>query len=124
MLGMFAAASMIELCAIPPVRSASHCANAFATGMKVGFGRSGSCSVRSRTRPLRRRVARSAIALSSDCITSTMIVRFDHPRGFSVRVRRTGWRTPAAASLSGRVSGVPSPTSSVNSGEAPSPASP
>ena len=92
--------------------------------MKVGFGRSGSCSVLSRTRPLRPGRARSAIALSSDCMTSTMIVRFDQPRGLSVRASGTGWRTAAPASFSGRVSGVPSPTSSVNRPDTPSPASP
>ncbi len=54
---------MIELCAIPPVRLASHSVNAFATGMNVGFGRSGSCSVCSRTPPSGPRRARSAIAL-------------------------------------------------------------
>ena len=79
-VGMFATASVSPLCATPPVRSASHSANWFATGMNVGFGRSGSCSVRSRTPPRMLR-ARSAIALSSDCMTSTMIVRRDQPRG-------------------------------------------
>ena len=120
--GMFAAASMIELCAIPPVRSASHSANALATGMNVGFGRSGSCSVRSRTRPPRPLRARSAIALSSDCMTSTMIVRSDQPRGFIVRANFSGLRAAAPSSFSGRVSAVPSPVSSVKMLDIASPA--
>ena len=78
---MFISASVVELWAIPPVRFASHSAAALATGMKVGIGRSGSCSVCSRTSPERFRVGRSAIALSSVCITRTMIVRLDQLRG-------------------------------------------
>ena len=124
MVGMFATASMTELWAIPPVRSASHSANRLAIGMKVGFGRSGSCSVLRRTPPNRLRRARSAIALSSDCITSTMIVRCDQPRGRLRRARRTGWRAAAPSSFSGRVSRVPSPTRSVKSALMLSPASP
>ena len=57
-------------------------------------------------------------------MTSTMIVRPDQPRGLSVFASVRGWRTAAPASFSGRVIGVPSPVSSVNRPDTPSPASP
>ena len=75
--GMLNSASVTELCAIPPVRSANHSAAWLATGMKVGLGRSGSCSVCSQNEPNGPLRGRSAIALSSVCITSMMIVRRD-----------------------------------------------
>ncbi len=77
MVGTFSSASVIELWATPPVRLASHSAASLATGMKVGFGFSGSCSVCSQTLPERFSVGRRAIALSSVCITRRMIVRRD-----------------------------------------------
>jgi hypothetical protein len=46
-------------------------------------------------------------------MTSTMIVRRDQPRGSSSFRNVTGWRAAARASLSGRVTRVPSPTSTV-----------
>ena len=81
MVGTFMSASVIELWAIPPVRSAIHSAHSLATGMNVGLGFSGSCSVCRRTPPSSLRLGRSAIALSSVCITSRMIVRRDQPNG-------------------------------------------
>ena len=81
MFGTLKSASETLDWAIPPVRSASHSAATLATGMKVGLGRSGSCSVVRRTLPPGIIFGRSAIALSSVCITSTMIVRLDQPFG-------------------------------------------
>jgi hypothetical protein len=112
-VGMFISASVIELCAMPPVRSAIHSAAWLATGMNVGLGFSGSCSVWRRTPPNGVRRGRSAIALSSVCMTSRMIVRRDQPYGLSTRIALTGWRSRAAIHFSGRVTRVPSPTSSV-----------
>jgi hypothetical protein len=74
---MFISASITELWAMPPVRSASHSAASLATGMKVGFGFSGSCSVCSQTLPDRFSYGRRANALSSVCNTRRMIVRRD-----------------------------------------------
>ena len=112
-VGTFISASLTELWAIPPVRSASHSAASLATGMKVGLGRSGSCSVCSRTSPERFSFGRRAIALSSVCMTRTMIVRRDQPRGHITFANLPGWRRICASSFSGRVILVPSPTSSV-----------
>jgi hypothetical protein len=120
---MLATASMKAVCAIPPVRRASHSANSLATGMKVGIGRSASCSVCSRA-PRRVAFAFSAIALSSVCMTRTMIVRRDQPRGSSSLMKVSGWRAAAPSSLSGRVTRVPSPTSTVYSALIESAASP
>ena len=83
---------------MPPVRFASHAANWLATGMNVGIGRSGSRSVCSRA-PRRVLCALNAIALSSVCITSTMIVRRDQPRGSSSFRNVTGWRAAAPTQL-------------------------
>ena len=104
---------MIELCAIPPVRFASQAAKWLATGMKVGFGRSGSCWVCRWMPPPSERLGTSEIALSSVCMQSTMIVRRDQPRGEIVRSSRSGWRAIVPSSFSGRVTRVPSPTISV-----------
>ena len=110
---MLRSASMNELWATPPVRRASHSAKWLATGMYVGIGRAASCSVCSFMPPPNVRRGRSAIALSSVCMTSTMIVRRDQPRGSNSRRNVTGCRAAARSSLSGRVTRVPSPTSSV-----------
>ncbi len=59
----------------PPVSRASHSVKALATGMKVGFGLSGSCRVCIRTPPSRLRLKVSSIEESSVCITSTTIER-------------------------------------------------
>ena len=124
-VGMLNSASMSALWAMPPVRLANHSAAWLAIGMNVGFGRSGSCSVlqpeRAERQPLR---GRSAIALSSVCITSRMIVRRDQWRGNRTFAQRVGWRTICASSFSGRVTRVPSPTSSVYSRCIESPSSP
>ena len=112
-VGTFISASVSELWAMPPVRLASHSAASLATGMKVGFGFSGSCSVCSQTLPERFSVGRRAIALSSVCITRRMIVRRDQPFGHSTWANLSGWRTICPSSFSGRVTRVPSPTSSV-----------
>ena len=50
-VGMLKSASVIALWAMPPVRLASQSAAWLATGMKVGIGRSGSCSVVSHRLP-------------------------------------------------------------------------
>ena len=42
-------------------------------------------------------------------MTSRMIVRLDHARGFCSLAKRTGWRSIATRNFSGRVSFVPSP---------------
>ena len=76
-VGMLKSASVTELCATPPVRSANHSAVRLAIGMNVGLGRSGSCSVSSQNEPNGPLRGRSAIALSSVCITRMMIVRRD-----------------------------------------------
>ena len=112
-VGMLKSASVRALCAMPPVRSANHSAALLAIGMKVGFGRSASCSVRNRIEPNGPRLGRSAIALSSVCMTSRMIVRRDQCFGNSTFARRRGCRTICPSSFSGRVRRVPSPTSSV-----------
>ena len=70
------------------------------------------------------RVARSAIALSTVCITSTMIVRRDQPRGLNSFRNVSGWRAAALSSFSGRVTRVPSPTITVYSELIESAASP
>ena len=57
-------------------------------------------------------------------MTSTMTVRRDQPRGQVTRAKRTGWRSSVPISLSGRVSPLPSPTSSVNIPLMLSPAAP
>ena len=99
--GCSAAASMIELCAIPPVRSASHSANCVGDrdegrvrALRVLLGLQPDAAAAAL------RAARSAIALSSVCITSTMIVRRDQPRGLSVRAKlhRVAERSRRAAS--------------------------
>ena len=113
MFGTLKSASDMLDWAMPPVRSASHSAASLATGMKVGLGLSGSCSVRSRTSPPRFSFGRRAIALSSVCMTRTMIVRLDHPFGHITLANLPGWRTICPSSFSGRVTLVPSPTSSV-----------
>ena len=76
-VGMLKSASVVELWAIPPVRLANHSAAWLATGMNVGLGFSGSCSVFSHSEPNGPSRGRSAIALSSVCITRMMIVRRD-----------------------------------------------
>ena len=121
---MLNSASVSALCAIPPVRFANHSAALLATGMKVGLGRSGSCSVCSQNEPRGPLRGRSAIALSSVCITRMMIVRRDQCLANSTLARRRGCIRIWAASLSGRVTRVPSPVSSVYSIRIESPSSP
>ena len=97
------------------MRSANHFAAASAAGRKVGFGRSGSCSVCSRMpRPSSRRFGRRLIAVSVACMTSRMIVRRDHPNGASSRRVWSGWRSIAPIHFSGLVRRVPSPVIGVN----------
>ncbi len=87
---MFAIASKIELCATPPVSLAIHSAAWLATGMKVGLGSPVDCSVCRRTAPFGKRWGRSAIAPGSDCMTSSMIVRWLAPRTSRSFAQRTG----------------------------------
>ena len=97
------------------MRCANHRAAASAAGMYVGLGRSGSCSVWRRTpRPSGRGLARSRIAVSSDCITSRITVRRDHLNGHSRRIVRSGCFSIAAIHFSGRVTPVPPPVRAVN----------
>src|SRR5258705_13893267 len=49
-IGMLNNASVNQLCAVPPVRSASRLAMSLATGRNVGVGLSGSCRVAGRHR--------------------------------------------------------------------------
>jgi hypothetical protein len=79
--------------------------------MKVGFGLSRFCSMaRLKPRPNQRFLARSAIALSSDCITSSITMRRLQPTGQSVFSHCSGWRAMLPSHMSGRVTRLPLPT--------------
>ena len=100
-VGMLNSASMIALCAIPPVRSASHSAASLATGMNVGFGLVGVLlGLQPHAAASASACGRSAIALSSVCITSRMIVRRDQPRGDSACAKRARMAQRSAPSSS------------------------
>ena len=107
---MFIVASSTPLCAMPPVCAARNSAASLAFGMNVGFGFAVSCSVpMAQPRPNHRRRARNAMALSLDCITSTISVRLLQPNGQRPFTNRSGCRTISRSSISGRVSRVPLP---------------
>src|SRR3954464_13829515 len=64
---------------IPPIWSASGRVTSLPAGIHVGLGSPCPCLVTSRS-PSRPFLRRTVSELSSDCMTSTMIVRSDHPR--------------------------------------------
>ena len=115
--GMLATASMHRLCAIPPVRSASHSRD------RVGDrderrvrAAPGPARCVSRTLPPKPPAARER-----DRVVERLHHEQDHrpprPPARDQRAREApGWRTAAPSSFSGRVTRVPSPVSSVNSG--------
>ena len=125
-VGMLNSDSPNETWGMPPVRFANHLVASSAAWMKVGLGRSGSCSVCRRT-PLPNffLTGFSRIAESSACMTSRITVRCDQCLGLKTRRSvSSGWRAIAARNLSGLVSRLPSPVYMVNMRPITSPAWP
>ena len=98
---------------VPPMLSASRRAAWLATGIQDGLGSPLPWVEVSFRRPSQLRRSRTVIELSSDCITSRMMVRSDQRLGTTVCKITRGCRAATASHCRIRLPGLPPSVSAV-----------